>query len=101
MLKLKTYQDNQWEYIIRYEECCSPIIEEEYQAIPEKEQIGNAKYVNGVLYGDREVNVLKYKEMKVKKGKVATIEFVWFTSFRITNRNAKNNWPLQDGADGK
>ena len=86
---LKICQDNQWEYIIRYKEGCAPTIEQEYQAIPEKNQTGNAEYVNGVLFGNREVNVLKYKETKVKKGESVTTEFAWITSMGITDKNAE------------
>ena len=64
---LQTCEGNNWEYIIRYKEGCAPTIEEEYEAIPEKEREGNAEYVNGVIFKDREVNVLKCKETKVKK----------------------------------
>lgn len=86
---LKICQDNQWDYIIRYKEGCAPTIEEEYQSIPEKNQTENTEYVNGVLFGDREVNVLKYREIKIKKGEFVTTEFAWITSIRITDRNAK------------
>ena len=86
---LQICEDNNWEYIIRYKEGCAPSIEEEYQAIPEKEREGNAEYVNGVIFKDREVNVLKYRERKVKKGKAVTTEFAWITSFGITRGNAE------------
>ena len=86
---LQTCEGNNWEYIIRYKEGCAPTIEEEYEAIPEKEREGNAEYVNGVIFKDREVNVLKYRETKVKKGEAVTTEFAWITSFEIRRGNAE------------
>ena len=35
------------------------------------------------------VNVLKYRETKIKKGEAVTTEFVWITSIEITDKNAK------------
>lgn len=81
--------DNNWEYIIRYKEGCAPTIEEEYQSIPEKNREGNAEYINGVIFKDREVNVLKYRERKVKKEETVTTEFAWITSIEITKGNAE------------
>lgn len=86
---LRICEDNNWEYIIRYKEGCAPSIEEEYQAIPEKERECSAEYINGVIYKDREVNVLKYRETRVKKGEAVTTEFAWITSFEITRGNAE------------
>lgn len=47
-----------WDYIIRYKEGCAKSIEEEYQAIPEKNRTGNAEYVNDIIYQEGSVNVL-------------------------------------------
>lgn len=41
-----------WKFIIRYKEGCAKSIEEEYCAIPEKEQFGTVKYVNEIVYKD-------------------------------------------------
>lgn len=82
-------EENNWEYIIRYKEGCAPTIEEEYQSIPEKGRAGNAEYINGVIFKDREVNVLKYREARVKKGESVTTEFAWITSIEITKGNAE------------
>ena len=35
------------------------------------------------------VNVLKYRETKIKKGEAVTTEFVWITSIEITDKNAQ------------
>ena len=64
---LQICKDNNWDYIILYKEGSAPTIEQEYQAIPEKKTAGNAEYVNEVIFKDKAVNVLKYKETKRKK----------------------------------
>lgn len=94
---------NGWKYIIRYKEGSAPSIEMEYHAIPEKQASENVEYVNGVLFGKDEVNVLKYKEMKIKKGKEITTDFAWITSFEITAKKAgklvqagRNRWKIEN-----
>ena len=100
---LKMCQANRWDYIIRYKEGCAPSIEKEYEAIPEKNKAGKAEYVNGVIFKDMEVNVLKYKETMIKKGESVTTEFAWITSIRITKKNAeklasagRNRWKIEN-----
>ena len=44
--------------------------------------------INGIIYKDGTVNVLKYTETKVKKGKGITTTFEWITSIEITEKNA-------------
>ena len=85
---MKLCKSNQWDYIIRYKEGCAPTVEEEYGNIPEKKKVGNAEYVNGIIYKDFEVNVLKYSETKVKKGEKVTTDFCWITNIEITDKNA-------------
>lgn len=86
---LKICKANSWDYIIRYKEGCAPTIEQEYKAIPEKNKAGNAEYVNGVIFKDLDVNVLKYRETKKKRGESVTTEFAWITNIEITNKNAQ------------
>ena len=86
---LQLCKRNRWDYIIRYKEGSAPSIEEEYQAIPEKNSKGNAEYINGIIYKETEVNVLKYRETKIKKGGAVTTGFVWITSIKVTNGNAE------------
>lgn len=81
-------KENNWEYIIRYKEGCAFSIEREYQAIPEKEQVGKAEYVNDIVFQGTTVNLLKYRETKVKREKDITTTFEWITSFEITKKNA-------------
>lgn len=77
-----------WKFIIRYKEGCAKSIEEEYRAIPEKEQSGAIEYVNGMVYRARMLNVLMQKERKIKNKKEVTREFKWITNFEITKKNA-------------
>ena len=86
---LKICKANSWDYIIRYKEGCAPCIEQEYKAIPEKNKAGNAEYVNGVIFKDFDVNVLKYRETKKKRGESVTTEFAWITNIEITDKNAQ------------
>ena len=78
-----------WEYIIRYKEGCAKSIGEEYRAIPEKMQAGNAEYANGIIYQEGTVNVLRYKETKIEKKERITTTFEWITSIKITGKNAE------------
>lgn len=78
-------------------------LEKEYQAIPEKTFIENAEFVNEVIFKEGTVNVLKYKETRVKKGEEVTTAFTWITSFRITEKNAwklayagRNRWKIEN-----
>lgn len=68
---------------------CAPSIEQEYEAIPEKNKTGDAEYINGVIFKDLNVNVLKYSETGIKKGEAVTTKFVWITSIEITDKNAQ------------
>lgn len=62
---------NHWDYIIRYKTGSIPSIMEEYEAIPEKGQgkKGKTEFVNEIGYKKYEINVLKFEEKKVKKGR--------------------------------
>ena len=86
---LKICRENKWNYIIRYKEGCASSIEKEYQAIPEKQKSGKAEYINGVIFKDFDVNVLKYTETKIKQGEPLTTEFAWITDIEITDKNAE------------
>ena len=94
---------NSWDYLIRYKEGCAKSIEEEYQAIPEKNRAGKAEYVNDIIYKKGTVNVLRYEETKITKGKEVTTTFEWITSIKITEKNAerlaragRNRWKIEN-----
>jgi hypothetical protein len=86
---MKTCRKNKWDYIIRYKKGSIPSIAEEYEAIPEKERVGNAEYVNEIDYKGKLVNMLKYWEKKVVDGDVVCTEFQWLTNLGINKNNAE------------
>ncbi|MDD3416023.1 MAG: transposase [Lachnospiraceae bacterium] len=86
---INTCRANGWDYIIRYKEGSAPLIEEEYQATPEKNTAGKAEYINGIVYAVLDTNVLKYAETKIVDGEEKTTTFAWITSIKITQRNAE------------
>lgn len=86
---MDTCLDNGWEYIIRYKTGSIPSITEEYEKIPEKGKAGHAEFVNGIDHEGRQVNMLRFWEEKVEKGKTVRTEFQWLTGIRITGRNAE------------
>ena len=96
-------KDNQWDYIIRYKEGSAPTIEREYQAIPEKMTAGGCEYVNEIIFGKHDVNVLKFSETKIKNGEKVKTDFVWITSIKITKTNAmklvnagRSRWKIEN-----
>lgn len=80
---------NSWDFIMRYKAGSIPSIAEEYEAIPEKETVGHAEYVNDIDYKGNTVNMLRFWEEKKVKGKIRRTEFQWLTSIRITKKNSE------------
>lgn len=81
-------RENEWDYIIRFKDGSIPYIAKEYEDIPEKEQVGNAEYINEIDYEGHKVNLLKYREETVKDGEVTVTSFQWITNIEITKKNA-------------
>lgn len=85
-------KENKWGYILRLKEDRMKLLGEEVKGIEKAENSEEKiKYWNGIKYGEVEfeknANVLKYYEEKeVKKEKKIT-EFMWITSFKITQKN--------------
>ena len=80
--------NNKWEYILRLKEERMKRLGEEIKGIEKAEKDEKIiKYWNNVKYGEvqfeKEANVLKFYEKKKEK----TIEFMWITSFRVTEKN--------------
>ena len=80
--------NNKWEYILRLKEERMKRLGEEIKGIEEAEKEEKViKYWNNIKYGEvqfeKEANVLKFSEEK--KGR--TTEFMWITSFKITDKN--------------
>ncbi len=82
-------RENQWGFIIRYKTGSIPSITEEYESIPEKEKSGHAEYINDIDYKGNPINMLRFWEEKIVKGKTVRTEFQWLTSIRITEKNAE------------
>jgi hypothetical protein len=77
-----------WDYIIRFKDGSIPYIAKEYEDIPEKEQEGNAEYINEIDYEGHKVNVLKYREETIENKEVKKTFFQWITNIEITQKNA-------------
>lgn len=82
-------RENGWDYIIRFKDGSIPSIAGEYKAIPEKESVGHAEYINDIMYNEIQVNMLKYCEEKIEKGKIVRTTFQWITNITITLKNAE------------
>lgn len=79
---------NKWEYILRLKEERLKLLGEEIRGLEKIEnETKEIRYWNDIKYGEvefeKQANVLKYNEKKKEK----TIEFMWITSFNITQRN--------------
>lgn len=82
-------RDNGWEYIIRYKTGSIPSVAEEYEKIPEKERAGHAEFINDIDHNGKPVNMLRFFEEKIVKGKAVRTDFQWLTSMQITTKNAE------------
>jgi hypothetical protein len=81
-------KENQWDYIIRFKDGSIPYIAKEYEAIPEKERVGDAEYINEIDYEGHKVNFLKYREETVEDGKTTIKTFQWITNIEIRQKKA-------------
>ena len=85
---MQVCKENKWEYILRLKEERLKLLGEEIEGLEkiEKEE-KEIRYWNDIKYGEvefqKEANVVKYYEKK--KGKIT--EFMWITSFKITEKN--------------
>lgn len=86
---MRICRDYGWEYLIRFKDGSIPGIAEEYRAIPEKEKSGKAEFVDGIVYRDHTVNILRYEEHRREKGEWKAVSFQWITSLCITKKNAE------------
>lgn len=86
---MKLCKKNKWEYIIRLKEERQKLLGEEIKCLEKAEKEEEIKYWNELKYGEihnqREANVIKYYDKKEDK----TTEFLWITSFKITETNKK------------
>ena len=101
---LQICQEYHWDYIIRYKEGSASSIAKEYRALPEKENIGtDIEYQNKIMFNDFDVNLIYYREKRIKKDEEKETEFAWITSIEITKSNAKkivsagrNRWKIEN-----
>ena len=101
---LQICQEYHWDYIIRYKEGSASSIAKEYRALPEKETIGtDIEYQNKIMFNDFDVNLIYYREKRIKKDEEKETEFAWITSIEITKSNAKkivsagrNRWKIEN-----
>ena len=86
---ITTCKENKWEYIIRLKEERLKLLGEEIKCLEKAEKQEEIKYWNNLKYGEvrieKEANVIKYQEKK----KEIIREFMWITSFKITEKNKK------------
>lgn len=86
---MEVCRDNKWEYILRFKKDRLKALGEEIEGLEKAEKESEIKYWNNLKYyevkRDKEANVIKYYETK----KEEKVEFMWLTSFKITERNKK------------
>ena len=86
---ITTCRENKWEYILRLKEERLKLLGEEVKCLEKAEGHEEIKYWNNLKYGEvrieKEANVIKYYEKKKEK----MTEFMWLTSFKITENNKK------------
>lgn len=86
---MEVCKNNKWEYILRLKEDRLKLLGEEIKCLEKAESKEGIKYWNNLKYGEvrieKEANVIKYYEEK--KDKIT--EFMWITSFKITEKNKK------------
>jgi hypothetical protein len=84
---IKRCKEKGWQYILRLKEERQKLLGEEIKCLEKAEKEEEIKYWNELKYGEihnqREANVIKYYDKKEDK----TIEFLWITSFKITEKN--------------
>ena len=82
-------KENHWDYLIRFKDGSVPTIAEEWKAIPERESVGHASFVNEIDYNGHLVNFLHFYENKMENGEEVRTDFQWITSLDITKKNAE------------
>lgn len=77
--------DNQWKYLIRYKDGSIPSVATEFHLLKEREvqnQRDGARWVNGIGYNKRIVNVMEFVFQKAKN----QLRFQWITNIEITKK---------------
>lgn len=77
--------DNQWKYLIRFKDGRIPSVAAEFHLLKDREvqnQKDGTKWVNGISYNKRMVNVMEFIFQKKKN----ELRFQWITNLEITKK---------------
>lgn len=77
--------DNQWKYLIRFKDGSIPSVASEFHLLKEREvqnQREGARWVNGISYNKRKVNVMEFIFQK----KNSELRFQWITNLEVTKK---------------
>lgn len=97
----KICDKNNWKFILRFKEGRIKTVAEEFQSLKDLEgnNIESIKWVNGIEYNERKLNMIEEEEKS--KGKI--ISFVFITNLTITKKNAaniskagRNRWKIEN-----
>jgi hypothetical protein len=78
-------EDNQWNYLIRFKDGSIPSVASEFHLLKEYEvqnQRDGARWVNGISYNKRTVNVIEFVFQKLK----GELKFQWITNMEVTKK---------------
>lgn len=77
--------DNQWKYLIRFKDGSIPSVASEFHLLKEREvqnQKEGTKWVNGISYNKRMVNIMEFIFQKKK----VELHFQWITNLEVTKK---------------
>jgi hypothetical protein len=77
--------NNQWKYLIRFKDGSIPSVAVEFHLLKEREvqnQKDGAKWVNGISYNKRMVNIMEF----IFQRKKAELRFQWITNLEVTKK---------------
>lgn len=81
----QTCDDNQWKYLIRFKDGSIPSVAAEFHLLKEREiqnQKDGTRWVNGISYNKRMVNVMEFIFQKKK----TELRFQWITNIEVTKK---------------
>jgi len=81
----QTCDNNQWKYLIRFKDGSIPSVAAEFHLLKEHEvqnQKDGARWVNGISYNKRMVNVMEFVFQKKKN----ELRFQWITNLEVTKK---------------
>lgn len=81
----QTCDDNQWKYLVRFKDGSIPSVAAEFHLLKEREiqnQKDGTRWVNGISYNQRMVNVMEFIFQKKK----TELRFQWITNIEVTKK---------------